>query len=165
MQKIKTIPTVEEAFNRLSALCARQECCQSDLADKMMRQGMTETSVAQVLQHLQSEGFVNEERFARAFARDKLLFARWGKQRISMELHRKRISSQFIDGALRQLDANEYKKVLKEVLYNYNKSLKAKSGYERRMKLLRHAFGRGFSQDEATEYVDELCGNAEDNDF
>ena len=79
MQKIEPKPWGEqEAYNKLSALCARQECCLSDLAVKMTKKGMDNQSIDRILRQLEEEGFVNEERYSRAFVHDKLMFSHWG---------------------------------------------------------------------------------------
>ena len=108
MQKINHIPTADEAYNKYSALCARQECCRHDLAEKMVRKGMSEQAIATVLEQLTSEGFIDEERFCRAFIHDKLHFSKWGKIRLRTELRMRRIAHETIEQCLREIDDEDY---------------------------------------------------------
>lgn len=162
MQKIKKVPTKEEAYNRFSNLCARQECCPHDLVQKMEALGMANDTIAYVLKHLTEENFLNEERFCNAFVHDKLEFSRWGRLRISIELRRRNLPVQLVNKTLKNIDNNRYFEKLTELLTDYNHTLNAKSAYERRSKLLRYAFGHGFEQELTVNIVDKLCSNAED---
>lgn len=153
----KRVPlSSEKAFVRYSALCASQECCSQELAGKMGRNGMEERDIAQVLQRLADEDFLNEERYARAFVQDKLRFNHWGRQRIRMELCHRKIAAGFIDEALAEIEEKQYNDILRGLLETYNRSVKATTTYEHRAKLMRHAYSRGFSPEEAGPFVNEL---------
>ncbi len=153
MQKIKKIPTLHQAYIKYSALCARQECCQYDLAQKMTRSGMDDNAIAKVLQQLMEEGFVDEQRYCRAFVHDKLHFSKWGRLRIQRELQTKKISPEYIATALSEIDQDEYLTILKGLLTDYARTVKAKSEYERQGKILRYAYQRGFEAELAQEFV------------
>lgn len=156
MQKIVKIPTEQEAYNKYAALCARQECCQHDLAEKMLRKGMSEMAVAHVLQQLVEEGFIDEARFSKAFVHEKFEFSRWGKIRIQLELKHKKIPTDYIKAALEEIDEQEYMKHLKSLLEDYKRTAKAKSAYELRYKLMRYAYSRGFEQHLASIVVEDM---------
>lgn len=155
--KRKAVPlSSEKAFIRYSALCASQECCSQDLAKKMERNGMEESEIARVLQRLTDEDFLNDKRYARAFVQDKLRFNGWGRQRLRMELRHRKIAVSLIDEALAGIDEKQYEEILQDLLKTFNRRVKAATAYEHRAKLLRHAYSRGFSPDEAEPFVKDI---------
>lgn len=158
MQKINHIPTADEAYNKYSALCARQECCRHDLAEKMVRKGMSEQAIATVLEQLTSEGFIDEERFCRAFIHDKLHFSKWGKIRLRTELRMRRIAHETIEQCLREIDDEDYLDILKELLQAYTPTVTAKSSYEMQCKIVRFAYQHGFEQALSLPLAESLAG-------
>lgn len=99
-------------YNWATALCARSERCRSDLAAKLRLRGCPSAEATALLDRLEREGFIDEERFARAFVADKFRFDRWGRIKISQHLRLKGISSATISEALGQIDEEEYLKAL-----------------------------------------------------
>ena len=86
MPKIIKIPTVEEAFQKLSALCARSEHAPADMELKMKAWGVAERDQASVMQKLIEENYINHGRYAHAFVHDKLLYVGWGRQKLPCNL-------------------------------------------------------------------------------
>ena len=156
MRKIDHILTVQEAYTKYSALCARQECCRQDLADKMFRKGMSSEAVAEVIQQLQAEGFVDDERFCRAYIHDKFYFSRWGRIRLRMELRKRKIGDDIIARCLQDIDEDEYKELLWGLLSDYARTVTAKSDFERQCKIVRFASQRGFEQSLAIPIAESL---------
>jgi len=156
MRKIKKTPTVSQAQIKYSSLCARQECCQYDLAQKMSRSGMDDTDIAQVLQQLVEEGFVDDTRYCHAFVYDKLHFSRWGRLRIRHELQAKKIPQNIIEEGLADIDETEYVAILRTLLTEYAPTVKAKTDYEKLAKIMRYAFQRGFEQHIASPVAESL---------
>ena len=155
MQKIEPKPWGEqEAYNKLSALCARQECCLSDLAVKMTKKGMDNQSIDRILRQLEEEGFVNEERYSRAFVHDKLMFSHWGRNRIRIELRRKGIAHEIFAPALEEINEEDYLQVLRDLLTKYRRHITAPSNHELRNRLIRYAISRGFEVSLAMSIVD-----------
>ena len=81
--------TVEQATNRAAALCARSEQAPADITDKLMKWGLSASDAARVTQQLIEGGFLNEQRFARAFVKDRFAFNGWGKSRWPTNCDRK----------------------------------------------------------------------------
>lgn len=156
MQKIKKTPTANQAYIKYSALCARQECCQYDLAQKMSRIGMDDTAIAQVLQQLVEEGFIDETRYCHAFVYDKLHFSRWGRLRIRHELQIKKLPRNIIEEGLAGIDETEYTAILRDLLTEYAPTVKATSNYEKLAKMIRYAFQRGFEQHLASPLAESI---------
>lgn len=134
----------EAALVRLEELCARSEQCTHDVRTKLFRWSV-EPPYDTIINSLTDRGFVNDERFARAFTRDKYRFDRWGRIKIARALAAKRIDRSIIDSALEEIDIKEYARNCHDLLRSKKKSLPADADpYLTRQKLLRFAAGRGY---------------------
>ncbi len=136
-----------EAFYRAAALCSRAEKCSADILTKLNRWGVDEMDADVVLQQLIEEKYVDDERFARSFVRDKFRFNKWGKIKIAYQLHGKRINSNTIEAAMNEIGDETYKNTLIELITEKNKSVKVANPYDRKAKLIRFAQARGFEMD------------------
>lgn len=146
----------DEAFARAAARCAGREYCRADWRDKFTRAGLTPAQAEDVLRRLGDEGYIDEERYARAYAHDKTTYDRWGKIKVRQALRLKGIAPEAIDSALDAIDDDGYRTGLREILARKAQSLKAESGYARRMKLARFAAGRGFEPELVFETIDNM---------
>ena len=114
---------------------------------------------------LQSEGFLDEQRFARCFALEKIRFNKWGRRKVAQALWAKQIDQRTIDEVLNAIDPEEYLHVLRPLLKSKRRSIRANSDYEQQMKLTRFALSRGFSFNEIKACIavpDEI--NIDDED-
>ena len=139
--------TEEKALQRLAADCARAEHCCYELTERMRRWGMTEEARARVIQRLTADHYVDDERYALAFVRDKLRYNKWGERKIDQALWLKHIDEGIRRRALDTLSTEDYVNVLSPLLTQKRRSTKAASDYELRQKLMRFAMSRGFTPD------------------
>ena len=137
----------EEALHRAAALCSMTEKSETDIHRKLLEWGLENSDCEQVLLYLKKENFINEERFAKAFVKDKFRFNHWGRIKISTHLRALGISSEHISNAMQEIDDEEYAKMLDEIVEKKRKTIKNGTDYEIRAKLLRHALSRGFEYD------------------
>jgi len=144
----------QEAFQRLSALCARGEHCQHDMLEKMRQWGVEPEAQARVMERLVRERYVDDERFARAFVRDKIEYSHWGRRKVEQALWQKQIDEEVARRTLDAVDPQTYIDVLRPMLKQKQRSVTGKSDYERYMKLLRWAVGRGFTTDIIRQCID-----------
>ncbi|MDR0891464.1 MAG: RecX family transcriptional regulator [Mediterranea sp.] len=140
--------TETEAYNRAATYCAGAEHCRAEIAEKLQRWGIDPTSIPALLQRLETEKYIDEERYCRAYVNDKYRFAKWGKRKIAQGLYAKRIDSAIVRRCLDQVDEAEYLDILSALLAAKRKSIRAQGEYELNQKLLRFAVGRGFEQDD-----------------
>lgn len=147
--------TEEQALSRLAALCSRGEHCQSEMNEKMRRWGLDEDIRERVVRYLVDHKYVDDERFARAFAHDKLEYNGWGRRKLEQALRMKRISADIIERVLDETNPENYENKLRPLLVQKRKSLKAKDEREMTMKLIRFAMGRGFSYDQIRRCLPE----------
>lgn len=137
--------TEQLAYQKLAALCARGEHCQHDLLEKMRQWGVDPAAQARVMEHLVSERFVDDERFCRAFVRDKLEYNHWGRRKIEQALWLKHIDEGIAREALDAIDDDAYVAILRPMLKQKRRNTTARSSYELNMKLMKWAMGRGFT--------------------
>ena len=156
MQKKMKEITEKEALKKLGALCSRAEHCSFEMQEKMTRWGLDEKAQANVMAELVKGKFVDDERYARAFANDKAQYNKWGRRKIDQALYMKRISEDVRRKVIDEIDETVFNSSLRPLLEAKLKSTKAKSDYELMCKLLRFAIGRGYDMDEARSCLEEI---------
>jgi regulatory protein len=138
----------EIALHRLAAYCSRAERCVYDIRQKMLRWELSDSDQKKILQRLQAEKFLDEQRFCKAFVNDKSKYSHWGAYKIKYALKNKQIPPELIDEAMQHIDPLENREQLRELLKKKRKTVKGANEYEIRIKLMRFAAGRGFSPDD-----------------
>lgn len=136
--------TDKEAFNKASSLCAGAEYCRSEIITKLEKWGVAPETIGQIMERLIEERYIDESRYARFYAHDKLRYNKWGRIKIAQGLRLKKIESEDIKEALDSLDEDEYRSIIKGVLKTKQRTVTGRNDYERKMKLLRYAAGKGF---------------------
>lgn len=127
-----------------TAYCSKAEHCCSEIAAKLDRYELSDDELQRLLSFLKKEGYLDENRYARAYAMDQLRFAHWGRLKIAQSLRLKKIDEVAIQVALADIPQDEYMQVLRRLVDEKKKRITAKTPYEHTMKLLRFAYGRGF---------------------
>ena len=150
----KKVMTEQEAYLRLAALCAQAEHCQQEMRDKMRRWGVDEVAQDRVVDRLVKERYVDDERYARAFVKDKIRYNKWGRRKVQQALWQKHIEQEIQQQVLDEIDEKEYLEVLCPLLKQKRKSTKAVNDYEMNQKLMRFALGRGFTFDIIRQCLD-----------
>ena len=150
----KKVMTEQEAYLRLAALCAQAEHCQQEMRDKMRRWGVDEVAQDRVVDRLVKERYVDDERYARAFVKDKIRYNKWGRRKVQQALWQKHIEQEIQQQVLDEIDEKEYLEVLCPLLKQKRKSTKAANDYEMNQKLMRFALGRGFTFDIIRQCLD-----------
>ena len=148
-------PDMTRTSDRLRRLCSRREYCRSDVMKKALDALDGDRNAAeQVVQALVDEKYVDDLRYASAFARDKASLAGWGEVKIRYMLGTKGISKDIINMALEEIDAGKAQSRLEKLLETKYKTLK--DDPQCRLKMLRFALGRGYGYDEVTDVVERL---------
>lgn len=156
MEKKNHLYTEQEAYLKLSALCAMSEQCCYDVMKKMKRWEVADEVAERVVAKLVKEKFIDEERFARAFVRDKFRYNHWGRIRIEQELKMRKIAAKHIEAGLEELKEEDNMDVLRQLLEKKRPSVKGKNEYEIKGKLIRFALGKGFAMDDIMKVVGSL---------
>jgi regulatory protein len=152
--------TEQEAYLQLAALCAQAEHCQQEMRDKMRRWELDETVQNRIITRLVKERYIDDERYARAFVKDKIRYNKWGRRKVQQALWLKHIDSDIQQRVLDEIDEKEFLDVLRPLLKQKRKSIKAASDYELNQKLVRFALGRGFGFN-----IIRQCLNVDDIDI
>jgi len=136
--------TEQDVFLTLAALCAQGEHCQYEMLEKMRRWELDDEAQARVMQRLVAERYVDDERYARAFVKDKIRYNKWGRRKVEQALWVKHISDDIRHKVLDEVDDEEYLAVLRPLLKQKRRTTKATDEYDMNRKLCRFALSRGF---------------------
>lgn len=147
---------VLQAFKKLAALCSKSEHCSGEMLNKMRLWGLDEKKQEMVLSKLIAEKYVDDERYCRFFVNDKIKYNKWGRRKIEQALWQKKMNQDIASKILDEIDDSEYLSVLKPLLKAKEKSISANNDYERKMKLMRFAMGRGFTTDIIRQCIDGI---------
>lgn len=144
--KTGTPPSADAVRLKMASLCARSEQCESDIRAKIRRRGLSAVQENEIIDFLKEERFLDNDRFAGAFASDKMRFSGWGRLKIRMALYAKGISTEIIKRALDNLPEDAYFESLLEAARSKSRSLDV-SKREDVVKLYRFLASRGFESD------------------
>ena len=155
-KKVKNI-TPEVALAKLQRYCAYQDRCHQEVRNRLLELGMYGDELEAVIADLISENFLNEERFARSYARGKFRMKYWGKNRIRLELKRRNISEYCIRKAFEEIEEEGYLPQLRQLFENKKKQIKQKDNlFLFRQKLAQYALRRGFEPELVWKVVKEV---------
>lgn len=157
--------TENDAYLTLAALCAQAEHCQWEMTEKMRRWELSDEAQARVMERLVKERYVDDERYARAFVKDKVRYNKWGRRKVEQALWQKHVDEDIRQRVLDEVDDEEYLGVLRPLLKQKQKSTKAASEYELNQKLVRYALGRGFTFDIIRQCLDVEEADAEEDEI
>lgn len=147
--------TKEQALQKLKHYCAYQERCHSEVKEKLYSLGVWKKDHDEITATLIEENYLNEERFAMAFAGGKFRIKHWGRVKIKYELKQKQVSDYSIKKALKQIDEEEYMKLLNKLAKEKYAALKNEQYLIRKKKTMDYLIGRGFEG----ELVREVLGS------
>lgn len=147
--------TRDEALVRMAGLCARSEQCASDIARKLRTKGLSSADIASVIDELKERSFLDEARYARSFARDKVRFSAWGRRKIRMHLLSRRIPEHLVVEAFESVGEEDYAAAAARAARQKAASLDL-SLSDDRIRLYRHLLLRGFESDVARSEIRRL---------
>ncbi len=144
------------AFSKAAALCSRMEKSPKAIKRKLQLWGLEDADINTVIEQLFEHNFLNEQRFANSYVRDKYRFNKWGRTKIAHYLNAEEINTSCIEEAMLEINEEEYLSILSELLREKRKKVKAQSDYELKMKVARFAQGRGFEPNIIFREYDKL---------
>lgn len=146
-QKPNPSLTRSQALIRMMKYCAYQDRCHSEVRTKLLELGVYGDDLEEIISELIVDNFLNEERFARSYARGKFRMKGWGRIRIRQELRLRKISPYCIKKAMEELEEFDYEGKIIDILMKKNKLLQDRDLFKRRGKLAEHAIQKGFEAD------------------
>ncbi|MFM6983542.1 MAG: regulatory protein RecX [Chitinophagaceae bacterium] len=150
--------TKQQAIPKIEYYCSYQERCHKEVTSKLYDYGLNTDEVGEVLTHLVKAGFLNEERFARAYAGGKFRQKNWGKTRIIRELKMRGISDYCIKKAMSEIDDDDYEESLKIQAEKYLATHKGGIGWQLKQKALKHLVSKGYEYEECHKILQKLIG-------
>lgn len=148
--------SAEQALSSLMRLCARAEKSSGDARRLMRGWGVEPAAQESVLRQLIAQRFIDDERYAAAFVREKVNLSGWGAYKIRAALARKGIEERIINAALQDIDSTKSAEQLLQRLQRKMRLTKATSAYDLKTKLLRYGASLGYDFETVREAVDGL---------
>lgn len=149
--------TVDEATKRMERYCSYQERCHKEVNQKLYEMRMIPVAVDQIIDHLLRNNFLNETRFAQAFARGKFRTKKWGRNRIVNELKLREISKYNIQIALKEIPDSEYYKTFEALAEKRLQQLVSEKNLQKkRKKFADYLFYRGWESELVYGKVNEI---------
>lgn len=156
MKNLQPSYTIDEATKKIENYCVYQDRCHKEVENKLREMGMIPIATDQIIGHLIQENYLNEERFAKSYARGKFIIKKWGKKRIVNELKQREISKYNITSALQEIDEDTYLKTLDVLAKKRLASLTEKNLQKRRKKVSDYLLYRGWESHLVYEKVTTL---------
>ena len=144
----------ETALKKILHYCNYQERCKKEIYAKLSSFELNNDDMNFIVEFLQEEGFINDERYCRSYVKSKLNLKKWGVNKIRLSLFEKGINKEIIDNVISEIDKDSYKEELINLLKN--KKIDETDPYKRKAKLIRYAVSKGYSLNEVMETVDKL---------
>ncbi len=148
--------TKEQALQKLKHYCAYQERCHAEVKEKLYSLGVWKKEHDEIISALIEEGYLNEERFAIAYAGGKFRAKQWGRVKIKYELKQKQVSEYCIKKALKQINEEEYLSVLNKTAREKYASLKSEQYLVRKKKTMDYLYQRGFEGELVAEMMKKI---------
>ena len=153
--------TPEEALQKLKQYCAYQERSHSEVKEKLYQLGIWKKEHDEIISKLIEENYLNEERFAIAFAGGKFRIKHWGMVKIKYELKQKQVSDYSIKKALKQIDREEYNATLQKLATQKYSSLKDEQYLIRKKKTTDYLMQKGYEPELIKQAIASLAAKTE----
>jgi regulatory protein len=147
--------TPEQALQKLKHYCGYQERCHNDVKEKLYSLGVRKSEHDTIMATLIEQGYLNEERFAIAFAGGKFRVNHWGRIKIKYGLKQKQVSDYCIRKALKQISEADYLSLLKKLAEEKYGSLKDDQYLVRKKKTMDYLAQKGFEPELVREMVEK----------
>ena len=139
--------------------CAYQERSHGDVRNRLYEYGLYAAEIDALISDLIGEGFLNEERYAKAFAGGKFRVKKWGRLKIINSLEGDGISKNCIRIALKEIDEQSYYKTLRGILQKKMETLFEENLFVKRDKIARYAIQKGYEPEIVWNMLKDLIAN------
>jgi len=145
MQKKNNSFTVEEAKKKLEYFCAYQERSHIEVEKKIYEMRMIPEAKDLIMLHLIKEGFLNEERFAKAYVRGKFYYKKWGKRKIISGLKSHKVHKNLINIALKEIKLEDYRQSILKLIAQKKRDYKESNSYKLKQKVFQYLLQKGYA--------------------
>jgi regulatory protein len=150
--------TPAQAFLKIRSYCAYQERSHKEVRNKLFTYGLYSSQVDELLTRLITEGFLNEERFAKAFAGGKFRMKKWGRNKIEHELKAHAVTSRCIQKGLDEIDEQDYASTLRGIVQKKWSQTMEDDLFRRKDKVGRFVIGKGYEPELVWAVLKEMKG-------
>jgi regulatory protein len=154
--KFKKRYSPKEALPKIQRYCAYQERSHKEVKNKLFEYGLYASQVDELLAQLITDGFLNEERFAKAYAGGKFRIKKWGRLKIKNELEYLGLTRNCIQRGLNEIETVDYSKTLKSLIKKKAAESLEENKFKKRDKIARFVIGKGYEPDLAWGYIKDL---------
>ncbi|WP_167614182.1 regulatory protein RecX [Maribellus sediminis] len=144
---------IKQAYSKMAQLCSRSEQCSADIRKKIMAYEIVDEIVDEIIDKLIDEKYIDDERYVRAYVKDKFKFNKWGKIKMRYYLKSKGLSDDVIERGMEVIDDDKYKDVLVKTMKEKAKTIKKKNKFEKMGQVIRFAQSRGFEPELIHRYM------------
>jgi regulatory protein len=159
VSKIKKRFSPTEALAKIQRYCAYQERSHKEVKTKLYDYGLYSSQVDEIVSQLITDGFLNEERFAKAYAGGKFRMKKWGKLKIKNELEFLGLTKNCIQRGLKEIELTDYSKTLKALIKKKSAESKEENLFKKRDKVARFVIGKGYEPEMVWEYIRDLMAD------
>ncbi|MEO5983917.1 MAG: regulatory protein RecX [Ferruginibacter sp.] len=145
----------EKAWQKIKSYCAYQERCHREVKEKLYCLGLYKPQVEILLSRLIEENFLNEERFATAYAGGKFRVKQWGRVKIRYQLKQKGVSEFCIRKGLLSIERDDYYHTLKKLFENKQREIKESDLYKKKKTIQTYLMQKGYEMDEIRKMINE----------
>ena len=146
----------EIAFEKTKRYCAYQDRCHKEVRQKIISLKIYGDDLEEIMTELIKQDFLNEERFARSFARGKFRLKKWGRNKIKQNLYARGISDYCIRKSMTEIDEEEYLETLREVIYKQVNKHDDKAKLIAKDKAIKYAVTRGYESNLIFRIIKEI---------
>lgn len=147
---------INKAKSRLAKLCSMKEVCEHDALEKLHKWEIFYEDAEKITNWLIKEKFIDNNRFARFYTRDKYRFNKWGRIKIKYALKQKDISHKDIEDAMTEINNKEYNDILYHIIETKLKTTKEDDSYKLKAKVHNHAQSKGYESHLIFNAIDDL---------
>lgn len=145
-----------EIYERICRYCSYQERCTFDAAQKLGEWKVPAGKAGLVIKRLKTDGYIDDDRFARLFVRSKFRNNKWGRVKLGYELRGRKIPEKIISEALKEISDENYRQTIRNLILKKKSEIKPGKNLTIREKIITFVIGKGFEFDLAAEVLKEL---------
>lgn len=160
IKKLRKKLTPTEALARIYKYCAYQERAHQEVKRRLYDYGLRTDEVEEIISRLITEGFVNESRYAKAFAGGKFRVKKWGRIKIEQELKANGVSKNCIRQGLQEIDQKDYRKTMMALIDKKLKQETEKNPFKLKNKVARFVISKGYEPDMVWEALKDRMSDA-----
>lgn len=140
-------------LEKAKSFCVYQERCVSDMKTKLREWKVAPGMMEKIIKALKKEDFIDEIRYAKAFAGGKFRIKKWGRNKIRTELRIKNISDHCIEEGLMEIDEDEYLKILQKLIDQKKSEFVDHDSFNNKNKIYIFAVNKGYERELILKYL------------